>query len=392
MEKPGESGQVRQTVSTVSMGVTTERGDRHGALVCTQRGDRHGPLSQDEQRGDLNGPLSQITTRGDRHGALKCTQRGGRYGILTQMHTRGDLYGPPTQEDGSRSLPHKISKRTASIYCISLLLWFILVFQANTNRLYHGVTRCNDTNRVDLGHTDSANDGRDFIFIRSQGRERLGAAHKPTNKNIQQFPCAQPEEVLPSQTYCRHQGGRHKPDHLHHPGSDVTIATRTMSTGFAGHALPVVRNVPTTSLETTNGKGMGYSNNHTTFNCEIGKNKTPPPPTLITSYDDTSSVEIKYPWADAVHKFTSFNQRALRDAWHTSWIEPASSLDQYTWMDPEQYKFNTYSKNTNFTICTHQIMVHANIFGTRNKAPEAVPTQALEGFRNAQLSKREFHK
>ena len=40
-EKPG-NGQVCKTVSTVSMGVTKERGDRHGALNCTQRGDLYG--------------------------------------------------------------------------------------------------------------------------------------------------------------------------------------------------------------------------------------------------------------------------------------------------------------------------------------------------------------
>ena len=201
-EKPGKIGQVCKTVSTVSMGVTKERGDRHGALNCTQRGDLNGPLTQNKQRGDLYGPLTQRTTR------------GGRFGLPSNIYTRGDLYGSPIQKDGSRSHTHERRKRT-TFKSILFLVWIILV--------------------VYIGQTSSANEERGFI-IKRQGYVRLDDTHnstaryKSTDRHIPHSPCAQPEGVLPLQSSGSHHCSS-RTGHLQYSNSRVTSAKCTIPPG-----------------------------------------------------------------------------------------------------------------------------------------------------------------
>ena len=236
-----------------------------------------------------------------------------------------------------------------------------------------------------IGQNDSANDRRDFI-IRRQGCERLGDTHKstarykPTNKYIHQSPCAQPEEILPLQISCYHQRSSRIPGHLQYPNRDVTLANCTITPGAADQALAVGRFVPTIPLVTANGKGKGFSNNHTTHNGGNGE-KSPPPITRYTASEDTPDIETIRTWNDVVLKITHPNQQAPRYVWNTSWHVHSSCIDQYTW-DPGQNRVNISSRNTNLTSY-HQIPINAYTLGTRNKALETVTTQTLKNSRNA---------
>ena len=238
------------------------------------------------------------------------------------------------------------------------------------------------------GQNDSEQDRRDFI-IRRHGGTRLDgnpsktARHKPIHKYTDQSSCAQPEEELPLQIPCCHQGSNRTPVHMQQPGRDTTVATRTTSSRLVDREIAVKRLVPTLALTTTQGKSkIGSSNNHTNH-CDGKGEKSPPPCTRIRATKDTSEEETIHARADAVTKLYHPNQRGSGHIWNTSGCVHRLCI---AW-NPGQYSVNRISINKLCKKYTHKILSNEHNLNTKNKTRETATTQTPGELPKYQIAK-----